>query len=83
MELVSTFEWNDDAFRNLVLPPLQKDLVRSIVESHSADRGFDDFIKGVNHAADRFLMVDVGSGKEAVDAKIKGEVSLNPPWEPP
>ena len=48
-----------------------------------ARRNFDDFIKGFNQAADRFLMVDVGSGKEAVDAKIKGEVSLNPPWEPP
>jgi hypothetical protein len=33
---------------------------------------FEDFIVGFNQAAERFLMVDVGSGKEAADAKIKG-----------
>jgi len=33
---------------------------------------FDDFIIGFNQAAERFLMVDVGSAKEAADAKIKG-----------
>jgi len=33
---------------------------------------FEDFIMGFNQAAERFLMVDVGSGKEAADAKIKG-----------
>ncbi|CAL1701466.1 unnamed protein product [Somion occarium] len=38
-----------------------------------ARRNLEDFIKGFNQAADRFLMVDVGSGKEAVDAKIKDE----------
>jgi hypothetical protein len=32
----------------------------------------DDFVLGFNQAAERFLMVDVGSGKEAADAKIKG-----------
>ncbi|KAF9469028.1 hypothetical protein BDZ94DRAFT_1304168 [Collybia nuda] len=32
---------------------------------------FDDFIVGFNQAAERFLMVDVGSAKEAADAKIK------------
>ncbi|KAF8558842.1 hypothetical protein OG21DRAFT_1404128, partial [Imleria badia] len=32
---------------------------------------FDDFIIGFNQAAERFLMVDVGGGKEAADAKIK------------
>jgi hypothetical protein len=33
---------------------------------------FEDFIVGFNQAAERFLMVDVGSGKEAADAKLKG-----------
>jgi hypothetical protein len=32
----------------------------------------DDFVLGFNQAAERFLMIDVGSGKEAADAKIKG-----------
>jgi hypothetical protein len=33
----------------------------------------DDFVMGFNQAAERFLMIDVGNGKEAADAKIKGE----------
>jgi hypothetical protein len=37
---------------------------------------FDDFMVGFNQAAERFLMVDVGSGKEAADAKIKGNLAL-------
>jgi hypothetical protein len=32
----------------------------------------DDFVMGFNQAAERFLMIDVGNGKEAADAKIKG-----------
>lgn len=35
---------------------------------------FDDFVIGFNQAAERFLMVDVGGGKEAADAKIKGHL---------
>jgi hypothetical protein len=37
---------------------------------------FEDFYIGFNQAAEKFLMVDVGSGKEAADAKIKGRSSL-------
>lgn len=37
---------------------------------------FEDFYMGFNQASEKFLMVDVGSGKEAADAKIKGR---NPP----
>lgn len=33
---------------------------------------FEDFVTGFNQSAERFLMVDVGSAKEAADAKIKG-----------
>lgn len=33
---------------------------------------FEEFIMGFNQAAERFLMLDVGSAKEAADAKIKG-----------
>ena len=31
----------------------------------------EDFAHGFNRAADRFVMVDVGPGKEAADVKIK------------
>ena len=37
----------------------------------AAKQKFDDFAFGFNQAAERFVMVDVGSGKEAADAKIK------------
>ena len=37
----------------------------------AAKQKFDDFVFGFNQAAERFVMVDVGSGKEAADAKIK------------
>ena len=42
----------------------------------TAKQKFDDFAFGFNQAADRYVMVDVGSGKEAADAKIKGRVFL-------
>ncbi|RDB22629.1 hypothetical protein Hypma_010355 [Hypsizygus marmoreus] len=35
---------------------------------------FEDFIMGFNQAAERFIMVDVGAGKEAADAKIKAHL---------
>ncbi|KIM90970.1 hypothetical protein PILCRDRAFT_157689 [Piloderma croceum F 1598] len=37
----------------------------------AAKQKFEDFVFGFNQAAERFVMVDVGSGKEAADAKIK------------
>jgi hypothetical protein len=33
---------------------------------------FESFIMGFNQASPLFLLTDVGSGKEAADAKIKG-----------
>lgn len=39
---------------------------------HSAAmQKLEDFVHGFNRAADRFIMVDVGPGKEAADVKIK------------
>lgn len=37
---------------------------------------FDDFMLGFNQAAERFMMIDVGTTKEAADAKIKGSSRL-------
>ncbi|KAF8165184.1 hypothetical protein B0H34DRAFT_227411 [Crassisporium funariophilum] len=37
----------------------------------SAKVKFEEFVTGFNQAAERFIMVDVGSAKEAADAKIK------------
>ncbi|KAF7983963.1 hypothetical protein HWV62_18392 [Athelia sp. TMB] len=41
-----------------------------------AKQKFDEFTFGFNQAAERFMMVDVGTGKEQADAKIKGELLL-------
>ncbi|KAJ7283789.1 hypothetical protein C8J57DRAFT_1293593 [Mycena rebaudengoi] len=37
----------------------------------SVTHKFDDFVLGFNQAAERFVMVDVGTSKEAADAKLK------------
>ena len=42
--------------------------VTSVVKSK-----FEDFLMGFNQAAERFLVVDVGSDKEAADTKIKSK----------
>ncbi|KAK7039849.1 AAA domain-containing protein [Favolaschia claudopus] len=39
-------QWNADAFENLVLPADRKTLLRSLVEAHHEEAGFDDFVKG-------------------------------------
>ncbi|KAJ7264526.1 P-loop containing nucleoside triphosphate hydrolase protein [Mycena haematopus] len=39
-------QWNEDAFANLVLPADRKTLLRSLVEAHHEEAGFDDFVKG-------------------------------------
>jgi hypothetical protein len=39
-----------------------------------AKRAFHDFVCGFNQASERFIMVDVGYGKEAADAKLKAHL---------
>lgn len=43
----------------------------------SLKQKFEDFVIGFNQAAERFLMVDVGTAKEAADAKIKGSYAVH------
>lgn len=38
----------------------------------AARDALDEFVLGFNQACERFAMVDVGSGKEAAEAKMKG-----------
>lgn len=33
---------------------------------------FDEFLAGFNQAGQRFVLVDVGAGKENADSKLKG-----------
>ena len=44
---------------------------------------FESFIMGFNQASPLFLVTDVGNGKEAADAKIKGWQRFNEVWDPP
>lgn len=41
-------------------------------ESAAAD-GLEAFLLGFNQAAERFIAVDVGDGKEVVDCKMRGQ----------
>ncbi|KAI0080636.1 hypothetical protein K474DRAFT_149240 [Panus rudis PR-1116 ss-1] len=41
------------------------------LSKEEARSNFNNFAQGFNQAAERFLMVDVGYGKEAVDAKLR------------
>ncbi|KAJ7148971.1 hypothetical protein C8R43DRAFT_1193626 [Mycena crocata] len=43
---ITPVAWNEDAFANLVLPADRKTLLRSLVEAHHEEAGFDDFVKG-------------------------------------
>lgn len=45
INLVTEVEWNDNAFKNLVLPAEKKSLLQSIVHAHHKGLGSDDFVK--------------------------------------
>lgn len=44
---------------------------------HTEKSRFDEFLAGFNQAGERFLMVDVGAGKENADAKLRGNDTFN------
>lgn len=48
VELVEPFQWNNEAYANLVIPPEQKMLLTTLVESHNSSPAakFDDFVEG-------------------------------------
>ncbi|KAG6835827.1 hypothetical protein H0H93_014300 [Arthromyces matolae] len=75
VEKVKPVEWNEDAFTNLVLPLDRKDLLRSLVEAHHRELGFDDFIKGKGHGLVINLFGPPGVGKtfsaEATSEHVK------------
>ncbi|KAM5546005.1 hypothetical protein V8D89_000131 [Ganoderma adspersum] len=60
---VQPIVWNDEAFENLVLPDDRKDLLKSLVESHNSDSGFDDFVQGKGHGLVINLFGPPGVGK--------------------
>ena len=60
---MSEIVWNEEAFANLVLPDGRKTLLRSLVEAHNAELGFDDFVKGKGHGLVINLFGPPGVGK--------------------
>jgi hypothetical protein len=46
--LVEPFEWNEEAYYNLVIPAEQKSVLTTLVEAHSTGPSsqVDDFVKG-------------------------------------
>ncbi|KAF8632729.1 hypothetical protein AX15_001724 [Amanita polypyramis BW_CC] len=45
INLVKDVEWNDEAFKNLVLPAEKKSLLQSVVDVHHRGLGVNDFVK--------------------------------------
>ena len=48
VDFINTFEWNEEAYQNLVIPPGQKSVLTTLVEAHSTGPAskIDDFVKG-------------------------------------
>ena len=48
IELVKTFEWNKEAYENLVIPPDHKAVLTTLVEAHTSEPAakIDDFVQG-------------------------------------
>ncbi|KAH9903164.1 P-loop containing nucleoside triphosphate hydrolase protein [Cubamyces lactineus] len=65
VERVESFEWNDEAFEQLVIPPAHKMVLKTLVESHAAGTSakFDDFVSGKGHGLVINLFGNPGTGK--------------------
>ncbi|KAI0816845.1 P-loop containing nucleoside triphosphate hydrolase protein [Trametes gibbosa] len=65
VERVERFEWNDEAFEQLVIPPAHKTVLKTLVESHNAGNSarFDDFVSGKGHGLVINLFGNPGTGK--------------------
>jgi hypothetical protein len=63
VEYVTPIDWNTEAFHALVLPEKRKELLQSLVESHNADLGFDDFVRGKGQGLVVNLFGPPGVGK--------------------
>ncbi|OSC99323.1 P-loop containing nucleoside triphosphate hydrolase protein [Trametes coccinea BRFM310] len=60
---VQPIVWNEEAFDNLVLADDRKHLLRSLVDAHSVDLGFDDFVQGKGQGLIINLFGPPGVGK--------------------
>jgi len=64
IEMVHDIRYNEDAFGQLILPKLQKDMVKALVTAHEKGKlGFDDIIKGKGKGMAILLHGTPGVGK--------------------
>lgn len=65
VDFVEEFQWNDEAYQNLVIPPEQKVLLTTLVEAHdsSPTAKFDDFVEGKGLGLVINLFGNPGTGK--------------------
>ncbi|KAI0658134.1 P-loop containing nucleoside triphosphate hydrolase protein [Cubamyces menziesii] len=63
VENVSPIVWSNEAFDGLVLAAGRKDMLRSLVEAHTANSGFDDIIRGKGQGLVINLFGPPGVGK--------------------
>lgn len=77
VDKIKDIEWDEDAFDNLVLPADRKMLLKSLVEAHNQQLGFDDFIKGKGRGLVVNLFGSPGVGKTlSAEATSEREFSL-------
>ncbi|CCL99901.1 uncharacterized protein FIBRA_01926 [Fibroporia radiculosa] len=65
VELIKPFEWNDEAFQQLVIPTQHKTVLKILLESYNshATANFDDFISGKGLGLVINLFGNPGTGK--------------------
>jgi hypothetical protein len=77
VEHVDHIQWNDDAFNNIAISPDRKLLVESLVESHSKNQSFDDFVQGKG----RGLVINL-SGALSAPHLWTSELKRSPSYRP-
>ncbi|TCD68283.1 hypothetical protein EIP91_011249 [Steccherinum ochraceum] len=65
VDFVEPFEWNNEAYANLVIPPEQKTILTTLVEAHNSGPAakFDDFVEGKGLGLVINLFGNPGTGK--------------------
>lgn len=68
IELIQTFEWNNEAYDNLVIPPEQKAVLTTLVEAHTSEPAakLDDFVRGKGLGLVINLYGNPGTGKQCI-----------------
>lgn len=78
VDFVEPFEWNNEAYANLVIPPEQKTILTTLVEAHNSGPSakFDDFVEGKGLGLVINLFGNPGTGESRLKESTCGEASL-------